>query len=76
MVMVCVSVADAYCVSAAFVAVTTHDPAAVGVRVVPDTVQSPDTNVKITAPVPDPPDVESVRFDSNVAVVVVMESDV
>jgi hypothetical protein len=62
-----------YWVSAAFVAVTSQEPAAVGVIVVPATVQSPDTFVYVTTPVPEPPDVVSVRFAPNVAVVLVRE---
>ncbi len=56
------SVVDAYWVSAAFEAVTTQEPAAVGVNVVPATEQSPDTLVKVTEPVPEPPDVVRVRL--------------
>jgi hypothetical protein len=66
--------AEAYWVSAAFVAVTSQEPAAVGVRIVPAIVQSPDTFVYVIAPVPEPPDVVSVRFAPNVAVVLVSES--
>jgi hypothetical protein len=62
-----------YWVSAAFVAVTSQEPAAVGVSVVPVIVQSPDTFIYVTAPVPEPPDVVSVRFAPNVAVVLVRE---
>jgi hypothetical protein len=62
-----------YWVSAAFVAVTSHEPAAVGVSVVSAIVQAPDTFVYVTAPVPEPPDVVSVRFAPNVAVVLVRE---
>lgn len=61
--------------SAALTAVTSQEPAAVGERVVPETVQSPESLVKVTGPVPDPPDVASVRFASNVALVVEMEND-
>jgi hypothetical protein len=73
-VTVWVTDAEAYWVSAAFVAVTSQEPAAVGVKVVPATVQSPDTFIYDTSPVPDPPDVVSVRFAPNVAVVLVSES--
>ena len=66
--------AEAYWVSAAFVAVTSQEPAAVGVKVVPATVQSPDTFIYVTSPVPDPPEASSVRFAPNVAVVLVSES--
>jgi hypothetical protein len=65
---------EAYWVSAAFVAVTSQEPAAVGVNVVPAMVQSPDTFMYVAAPVPDPPDVVSVRFAPNVAVVLVIVS--
>ena len=53
----------AYWSSAAFVAVTTHEVALVGVSVafpVPPKVQSPDTFAKVTAPSPDPPEVANV----------------
>ena len=73
-VTVWVTDAEAYWVSAAFVAVTSQEPAAVGVKVVTATVQSPDTFIYVTAPVPEPPDVVSVRLASNVAVVLVSES--
>jgi hypothetical protein len=53
---------------------TSQEPAAVGVIVVPATVQSPDIFVNVTAPVPEPPDAVSVRFAPNVAVVLVSES--
>jgi hypothetical protein len=43
MVIVEVAEAEAYWVSAAFVAVTSHEPAAVGVNASPSNVQSPDT---------------------------------
>ena len=43
MVIVEVTEAEAYWVSAAFVAVTSHEPAAVGVIMPLDNVQSPDT---------------------------------
>ena len=43
MVIVCVTEAEAYWVLAAFVAVTSHEPAAVGVNVPASNVQSPDT---------------------------------
>ena len=64
MVIVCVSEVEAYCGSAAFVAVTSHEPAAVGVNMSPDNVQFPDTFTKVTAPSPEPPDVEMVRSAS------------
>jgi len=73
-VTVWVTDAEEYWVSAAYVDVTSQEPAAVGVKVVPATVQSPDTFVYVTSPVPDPPDVVSVRFAPNVAVVLVSES--
>ena len=43
MVIVEVTEAEAYWVSAAFVAVISHEPAAVGVNASPSNVQSPDT---------------------------------
>ena len=69
MVMVWVSDVVSYCASAAFVAVTTQDPAAVGVKVVPVTEQSPDTLANDTDPVPEPPVVIRVRLAAYVAVV-------
>ena len=69
MVTVWVSDIDAYCVSAAFVAVTTQEPAAVGVNVVALIVQSPETFANVMEPVPDPPDVVKVRLALYVAVV-------
>jgi hypothetical protein len=50
-----------------------QEPAPVGDNVVLVTVQSPDTFVKVTDPDPEPPDVVSVRFTPNVAVVLVRE---
>lgn len=54
-------------VSLALVARTTHEPAAVGDIVEPETVQLPDTLANEYAPVPDPPDAVSVRLVPNVA---------
>ena len=54
--------------SCAFVARTTHDePASPGVNVEPDTVHVPDTTCHDTAPVPEPPDDVSARFEPYVA---------
>lgn len=61
--------------SAAFVAVTTQEPAAVGVSAVPLMEQSPDTFVKVTDPDPEPPDVVKVRVAPKVAVVLVIVRD-
>ena len=63
---------ESYWVSAAFVAVTTQEPAAVGVSAVPLTEQSPDTFVKETDPEPEPPVVVRVSVAPYVAVVLVM----
>lgn len=60
--------------SAAFVAVTTHDPAAVGDKVEPAMEQSPETFVNVTVPVPEPPAVVNARFVPNVADVLEMVS--
>ena len=69
MVTVCVAVACAYCVSPAFVAVTTQVAAAlpVAVSAVPETVQSPVTPYE-TNPTLEPPEVASVMVDPYVMV--------
>jgi hypothetical protein len=54
-------------VSEALVAVTTHEPTAVGVMVEPDTVQLPETFVNEYAPVPDPPDAVKAKFVPKIA---------
>ena len=63
-------------VSCAFVARTTHDePASPGVNVEPETVHVPDTTCHVTAPVPEPPDDVSARFEPNVADVEVTDKE-
>ena len=64
MVIVEVTEAEAYWVSAAFVAATSHEPAAVGVNLPASNVQSPDTFVYVTAPSPEPPSVVRVKSSS------------
>ena len=60
--VVLVVVIELKLVSAAFVAVMMQLPAAVGVRVDEEIVQLPETLVKVIAPVPVPPEVESERL--------------
>ena len=52
-------VTGSYEASPALVALTTHVPAPVGVKVEAVTVQGPETFAKVTLPVPDPPEVVS-----------------
>ena len=61
MIVVLVVVIELKLVSAALVAVMMQLPAAVGVRVDEEIVQLPETLVKVIAPVPEPPEVESER---------------
>ena len=64
---------ESYCASAALVAVTMHELADVGVSVVLETEQSPDTFVNVTEPEPEPPLVVRVRLLPKVAVVLESE---
>ncbi len=60
---------------AAFFALTTHVAAAVAANEVPLTVHDAPVTVKVTAPVPDPPDVVSVIAVPTVPVSVVFDTD-
>ena len=61
--------------SAALVAVMMQFPVAVGVRVVEEIVQGPETLVKVIDPDPEPPEVVSERSLPKLAVVEVIDRD-
>jgi hypothetical protein len=67
-------VVAAHSAVAAFVAVTLHDPPTGPLKSMPFTLQSVPVTAKVTAPVPDPPDVVKVIGLPVIPVVVVFDT--